>query len=359
MWAVTAQFLQALQFPQIRSSIFTYTMPGGTAKVLQVQAGSVGVDWAQRIRRTCSLTVLGSQADYVAMATPGTVFRVTHGLIMGSTTELVPVFTGEQTAGAQRMGDGTISLSLADHGNWLARARFLIPYAPVATTLRTQAISDIVTSAKPGTTILNLSSDTGTVGIQNVWTDSRLDAITALCRDGSADGFFRPDGVFVIQDLPTPSTASSWTAAGIIESGDRKRPMDKLYNTVVVRPSATDGSQTWTQQVAQITDTGNPRHPNYIGVVPYFFASPTASTAAVAMGIAQGILYKVMGTTETLSLGMISNPALDGGDVIRVIAPAVGSDPAQIYQHFVDTISLDLNTGSMSLGTRSQAVAIV
>jgi hypothetical protein len=356
MWAVSTQFLEALRFPHTIKSTFSYTVPGGTAKVLQVESGSVSNDWGARIRRTSSLTVQGSQADYVAITMPGTVFRISHGLVMGNTTELIPVFTGEQVNGEQQFGNGIISLSLADHANWLSRSRFLVPYAPDPALTRVAAIEQIVTAGKPGVTVLNVSSDEGIVGIQNVWTDSRLDAITALCRDGNIDGFFRPDGVFVIQDMPTISTPHVWTVSGIVESGARKRPMDKLYNTVIVRPSASDGSQTWTQQTASISDTSNDRHPNYIGIVPYFLASPTASSEAVALEMAQNFLYKVMGTTETLSLGIISNPAMESGDVLRIIAPPVGSDPANIFQHFVDGFSLDLNSGSMTVNTRSQIV---
>ncbi len=360
MWSVTPQFLTALQYPHDLASRFTYTIPGGSPVSLKVQSGTVSGDASQRIRRTATLTVYGLQADYDAMTTPGTVFHVDHGLnYLGGQTELVPVFHGEQTNGEQHIGDGTIILTLADHANWLSRSRFLTPYAPVATTLRIQAISDIVTGGKPGTTVKITATDTGTVGSQNVWTDSRLDAITALCKDGSMDAFFLPDGTFLIRDLPTSSTAPVWTISGLLESGSRKRPLDKLYNTVVVRPSATDGSQTWSQQTAQITDTTNPRHPNYIGVVPYFWASPTAGSAAVALAAAQSILYRVMGTTETLSLGLISNPALETNDVIRVVTPPVNTDPAAIFQHFIDQFGLDLVSGSMTLATRSQAVSIV
>jgi hypothetical protein len=357
MWGVSAQFLNALKFPHTIKSEFTFTVPGGLPTVLKVVAGSVSTDWSARIRRTASLTVQGSQADFVAMTTPGAVFAIRHGFVMGNLTELVPIFWGEQVSGEQRFGTGTISLTLADHANWLSRARFIAPYAPLPSLARVAAIEEIVMIAKPGVTVVNLSSDEGSVGIQNVWTDSTLDAITALCRDGNTDGFFRPDGVFVIEDLPTIATPPAWTVRGIIESGSRRRPMDKLYNTVVVRPSATDGSQGWEQQTASITDVQNPRHPNYIGVVPYFMASPTASSALVALDMAENLLYKVMGSTETLSLGMISNPALEGGDVVRIVAPPVGKDPANIFQHIVDGFTLDLNTGSMSVSTRSQIVA--
>lgn len=358
MQAVTNQFLQALLYPHRLVSNFTYTVPGGSPVSLVVQSGSVSVDTSQRVRRTAQLVVYGLQTDFAAMTTPGAVFHIDHGLDYGSgQTELVPVFHGEQINAEQKIGDGTISLTLSDHSNWLDRVRFITPYAPLASTLRTLAITSIVTAARPGTVVVVTATDTGTIGSQNVWTDSRLDAITSLCRDGAMDAYFQPDGSYLICDSPDQNTMSSWTASGVLESGSRKRPMDKMYNTVVVRPGATDGSQTWPQQVAQITDTTNPRHPNYIGVVPYFWSSPTITNSGQALRSAQAILFRVMGTTETLTLGMISNPALEGNDAIRVVTPSVNTDPANIFQHFIDAFTLDLVTGSMNLGTRSQAVS--
>lgn len=357
MRSVSSRFLAALKSPHKLVSDLTYTVPGQGAVGLAIQSGSVTADAGNRIRRTATLTVYGSSADYRAMVTPGTVFHIDHGLDYGGQTEMVPVFHGEQVDGEQRLGDGTIQLSLADHGNWLDRCRFTSPYAPQSYVGRMQAISDIVTTAKPGTSVVITASDTGTVGSQNVWTDSRLDAIQQLCSDAAADAFFGPDGVFYIVDAPSDATQSVWTVSGLVESAARKRPSDRLYNTVVVQPSATDGSQTWKPQTVQLTDTSNPRHPNYIGVVPYFWSSPTITNAAAAKAAGAKILYRVLGSTETLNLGLVSNPALEPNDVFRVVVPAVNGDPADIFQHFIDRFTLDLVTGAMSVDTRSQAVS--
>jgi hypothetical protein len=229
---------------------------------------------------------------------------------------------------------------------------------PSSLTTRIQAITSIVQTAKPGTSVVVTATDTGTVGTQNVWTNSAVDAITALCKDGAMDAYFQPDGSFLICDLPSVSTGSVWTASGILKSVARQRPFDRMYNTVVVQPSATDGSQTWPQQVAQITDTTNDRHPNYIGVAPYFWPSPTAGSAAAALRAADAILFRVLGSTETLALGLLSNPALDANDLIRVVVPAVNNEPADIIQHFLDSFTIDLASGAMTAATRSQPVSI-
>lgn len=359
MRTVSAQFLQALQAPHDLVSVFTYTPPGGSATTLRVQSGTVTVDSSQRTRRTAGLTVYGTQADYEAMTAPGTAFHIDHGIDYGANqTELVSVFHGELTRGEQRVGDGTITLQLVDHMNWIARCRLISPFAPAAATSRVQAITSIVQTAKPGTTVISTASDLGTIGSQNVWTNSGVDVISGLCKDGAMDAFFQPDGSFLICDQPTATTTPAWTIKGILESVTRQRPFDKLYNTVVVQPSATDGSQTWPQQIAQITDTANDRHPSKIGVVPYFWPSPTAASAPAALRAAQAILFRVMGSTETLSLGMLSNPALEANDVIRVIVPEVNNEPADIVQHFLDSFSLDLVSGSMTAATRSQPVSL-
>jgi hypothetical protein len=62
----------------------------------------------------------------------------------------------------------------------------------------------------------------------------------------------------------------------------------------------------------------------------------------------------VQGTAETLSLGALSNPALEAGDPIRVITPQLGQDAGTAFQHYVDLFTLDLIGGAMTCQTRSQ-----
>lgn len=359
MWPVSDRFLTALKAPHKYKTVCTITVPGGEPVEVDVEAGTLQVDASSRVRRRVNgFRITGDSTVYDLAATPGAIFAITHGLSFGASDELPPVFYGEAQTPAQEFGDGKISLSLVDLGNWLARCRFLTPYAPVAGTSRVDAITQVVEDAIPGIIVSNVSSDTGVIGSAQVWTEGPLDVISDLTRDGSTDGYFLPDGTFTIRDKPTTSTAPVWTASsgdgGVLIAASRARPTDRLYNTVVVRPSAADGSQTWAQQVAQVTDTTHPRHPDKIGVVPYFYASPSASTAAVALNIATLTLDRVLGTTETLSLESIANPALEASDSIRAITPRLNNEPARIFQHFIDSFSLSLTTGDMTLQTRSQ-----
>jgi hypothetical protein len=345
--------------PHKNVTVVTVTPPGGSATTLRLKSGTVSVDCTAAIRRKASLELYGTAADFDIVTTPGAVFRITHGIRFGIPTdrELVAVFTGELIDGTQRLGDGSISIGLADHTQWLQRCRFLAPYVPPTTLTRAQTIQAIVAAAKPGTSVVNLSSDTGKVGNQ-LFPDMRTDAIRTLATDAALEAYFRADGVYIIRDRPTLTAAPVYTVkagtAGTLVTASRRRPLDKLYNTWVVRPSAADGSQTWKQQSATITDTAHPRHSSKIGVVPYFWASPTIQTAANALAVAASMRDRALGTSETLTLTAIANPALDASDVVRYITPQINEQPALIFQHFIDQITLDLRTGAMSNQTRSQ-----
>ena len=362
MWPVSQAFLDALGKGQTRKTIVTYTVPGGQPVAVRLKAGTVSLDESSRNRRTAQLTVFGGTSDYLNMVRPGCRFRVSHGLTLSSGTsnvdEIVPVFTGEISSSRQALGGaaGTIDLPLVDLNAWLTRAEFVVPFTLSGPTSRPAAIAAMVTDAMPGVVVNNISTDTGILGAAKVWTGSRVDAISAIASDGGLEAFFLPDGTYIIRDQPLISAPVTWTLRGLVEDGERQRPQDKLYNTVVVKPTATDGSQTWSQQVAQITDPNHPRHPSKIGVVPYILNSPTAASADAALRSGFIRLDRLQGTADTLNLNMLGNPALEGGDVLRVVIPATGDEKARIFQHAVSSGRLDLVTGGYDLGTRSAEV---
>lgn len=359
MFPVSERFITALAAPHRVTTVVTATPPGGEALTVQVTRLSVTADAGSRMRRRASLECFATAEDWAVLSTDGCLFRVEHGIDFGGgDVELVPVFTGEASQGVRALapGGGSVSLPLQDLWAWISRTDFLNPVVITAGTSRVQAIIDLVQDARPGTPIAtSVTASGGTVGADLVLDGSRADAINTLASDGRLSVYFDGAGSFVIRDAPLSTDASVVTLRQLT-AVERSRPLDKMYNTVVVNPSATDGSQTWTQQVAQITDPAHPRHPDKVGVVPYRVASPTAQTAGDALTIALNTLDRVVGSTESLSLGLVANPALDAGDVVRVVTPQVDEEPADIIQHVIDSLSMDLVTGGMSLSTRSLGV---
>lgn len=359
MWPITDRFVEALKSPHRYKTTVTVTVPDGDPEEVPITAGTLQVNAASRIRRRISpITLTGDTDTFELVATPGAIFSIEHGIVYGSSEELVPVFYGEAVSGSQKFGDGTITLTLADYGDTLAACKFATPYAPTAATTRVAAIEAAVTAAIPSVTVSNLSSDTGTIGSAQVWVDHPADVVSQLTRDGGTEAYFGPDGVFYIRDLPTSATPYVWSAGsgagGVLIAAERTRPLDRFYNRVVVRPSA--ASQTWTEQVATITDTASPIHSSKIGTRTYLHVSPTVTTAAEALVVAAQLLDRFEGLTETLSLTSIANPALEANDSIRVVTPQINAVPAAIFQHFIDSFSLSLTSGDMTMATRSQVV---
>lgn len=355
MWNVPDQFLKALGKTQKRDTLVTFQNPGGAVESIDWKTGSVTLNVSSRIRRTGDLTVYAQASDFDRIMLPGTVFRITHGLVLGS-LPLVPVFCGEINRGSMSLGGpaGTLRLPLVDLGTWLARSDFSAPFAP-GNISRAAAIQAIVADARPDTLFDTAGAhDTGTIGVGKLWTGSRLDAISTLCADGGLEAFFGPDGTYVIRDQPTLSTTPAWTIRGLVKAGERQRPLDKLYNRVEVNPAATDGTQTWTQQVAEITDTSSPRHYSKIGRVTYRMNAPTALTGMAALRAAQIRLARLQGRDDSLNLDMIGNPALEGGDVLRIVIPETGQKPADLFTHMVEGFTMNLATGGMMLDTKSQ-----
>ena len=237
----------------------------------------------------------------------------------------------------------------------------MAPYSP-ATGLRSSLIATVVAAAVPGVTVsAQATGGTATAGL--TWERDRGQFISDIARDGSLDAAFDGAGVFVVRTEPIiePTTAivatfKSGPSANII-TATRERPFDRLYNTVVVIP--VDETQTWPRQVVTLSDPNHPRYSGKIGVVPYFYASPTLSTASAAMSAAITILQRVLGTTETVRLGAIGSPALEVGDAVVVVKSATQTDPGFSAIHLIDGYTLDLVSGAMELDTRSSSIAEV
>lgn len=362
MWPVSDRFLKSLGYGPRFVNLCTVTPPGGDPLTCSIVGGTLRVDPAARIRRRVEqFEIVGDSAVFEQVTTPGALFELEGGVSYRSSDESIPIFTGEALSPRQRFGGGTIGLTLVDNANWLSRCRFVAPYVVAPGTGRIAAIQAVVTFARPGTEFVDESGDTSTIDSQMVWTENALDVIDNLTTDASLEGFFRPDGVFLTRRAATTLTPAVWSIlpgrGGTLTSLDRVRPNDRMYNTVVAQPSALDGSQTWTDQVAQITDTADPLHPDYIGVVPYFLPLPTAASAEAALSAANTSLDRVRGRTEQLLFGTVANPALEGGDVIRLSSPQVNLDPARTWQHYVDSFEYDFRTGLATGQTRAQVIA--
>lgn len=357
MWTVSDRFKVAPTRSHTLRSTITLTTPGGATQTLPLSAGTLNLDRSQQIRRTAPLAVKGGMALYNLLSTPGASVRVDHGYVFGgSDVEAVPLITGPLTSASLPVGDGLVSFSVADRWQALAAQEYLTPFTPATSSRRLDVIVAAVQEAFPGITIRNTASDLGIVATAQQWTD-RAGMVAALATDGGAEAFFAPDGAFVLRDVPKITDAPAWMIktgpGGTLKTLTRTRPLDKLYNTVILTPATADAAQAWTQVVAQITDPANPRHPSRIGTRPFRYSSPSLLTLAQAQTVAGQILTKVQGTTETFAVSAMGMSALDGGDIVRLTTYDDAGGPLSMVNHFLQQISLDLLGGDMTANTQS------
>lgn len=360
MRAASARFEAALTGPHRRALRVLCTPPGGEPIDLAVDSCTVNMQSGVGRKRTGDLGITPQPGTdlYAAVSTPGAVFWIGHGIEFGpGDVELLDVLYGEAVSGGVSLAAGAIRLSVADMWSRVERCRFIAPNSPAPGT-RASRIAAALTSAVPGASV-TITAEGGQYMGGKVWDLDRTQLIRDLATDGALDVTPAPDGTWLISDEPilTP-TAPAWTyrtgEGGNIGSADRDRPLDRLYNMVVVRP--TDETQTWGQQVVKLEDPTHPRHESKIGPVPYFYSSPTAATAGAAWNAGAAILQRVVGTTETLTLGALGHPGQEPGDTVAVVHPATDTDPGFGDVHIVDSVSLDCVSGAMTLNTRSSTL---
>lgn len=374
MREISARFKAALNVSHKRATTITVTVPGGDPVEIGPSAvldnGTRGPGWSNAtvsssnstgVRYSADLTITPAPGfdTYALVSTPGAIFDIDHGINFGGgDVELVDCGVYEAASGGVNILDGDVSLRLVDLWQRVERCRFISAYAPASGT-RAERIAVAVIDAIP-TATTSITDDGGNFTAGPVWDRDRTQFINDMARDGSLDAAFDAAGVFRIRTQPIlNATAPVWTfrtgAASNIESAERERPFDRLYNTVIVSPI--DETQTWARQTVSLEDPNHPRHPDKIGVVPYFYSSPTLKSASAAQGAGATILQRVLGTTETVALGVLGNPALEVGDTVPIVHEATDTDPGFQATHLIDGFRMDLETGAMSLATRSTSLA--
>jgi hypothetical protein len=273
-------------------------------------------------------------------------------------TERVPVFTGRPSRAAKREGDGTVTLDAADFGYDLAAQTIFPAVVQPASMKRRDAIVALVAAVFPDITITVTATDVGTLGSEQSWSGSRWDAINALCVDGKMEAFFLPDGSFLVRDLPVIGepvyTFHTHRDDATVAVADRERPLDKLYNTVVFNATASDGSQSWQQEIRQVAETSS-RAVSKIGPRVLSKDSVTLLTAAEAQAAAGALLDLVQGQTESISISAAGHPALECGDTVRLVLGAIGDEEPVTLIYMVDSIpSFDPMFWGMTLSVRNR-----
>ena len=355
MYPVSDTFLRALR--EAHTMVARVEAWHGGAQLLAsvpFEDGMVTVNPGTGVRRKLDLTVSdGSRWD--ALTGTGVERRPYRGgRYPNGVEETVPlgVFLIDSESTSVAPGGGITVRAAPDRWASVQRARFKTPAASQVGLRTSDEVARLIRQAVD-VDYVNLATSAATVGAL-VYERDREQSIVELLTAIGAEAYFDNTGQLIIADAPKLSAPPVWTIdaspTGVLLDGEQGRDRSRTYNVVVVNPAATDGTAPFAPQIAADTD---PTSPTYVGgpfgEVPYFYASPSITTAAQALAAAKTLLVKVKAFNAQLSLEQIVNPALDRGDVVTAV-PA----PDRVERHLIDGITIPLTTtGDQAVTTRS------
>lgn len=358
MYPVSDRFLTRLaEGHQIVWDIKLFLTDGRTLTI-EHTGGSVSVDRSRPVHRTCTVTsadvslIPRTPADQVA--TYGATLRIARGVDYGDgTTELVPlgVFRLEGVSGDPVHGPVTLTGSSLEAV--VADDKFTAPFQASGTVV--SAISETIRRSIPTAAITSTITDVP-IGWR-IW-DTEADPWTGvqeIAAVAGAEVYASPDGGFVITVLADPlATTPAWSVeageGGVYISGVRGMSSKGVYNGVLARGENAGAGIAPCFYLAWDADPGSPTYwAGPFGRRPRFYSSSTLLDASACMAAAEMMLRSAKAPNAVGDFSSLPNPALETGDVIRVVHP---DGTRELHQVASFTVPLDVS-GSFPISTIS------
>ena len=365
MYAVSSEFLQALQSGS-QNVVFSAEVLSNNAPIvtdLQLLGGAVQVDATATNRRRCNVVLIDPTGALIpndandVLSPYGYEIRLHRGYsFIGGGQELVPIGTF-RIKSAKVINDNGVRIELTgfDRSRSVQRGRFETPYAIASGTNYVTAIQTLIASRLPGVMFSSITTDKTTPTLLFDQASDPWKAAQDMARAIGAEVFFDPMGVCVIRNEPNTATDP---VTYIYEEGSNSTLLsvennlddEPGYNGVVV-----DGEAAGLTPVHSVVYDSDPTSPtNYTGrylKVPKFLKTPLVFTQAQGDEVAAAELRREKGGTEQARFSAIPNAAHEGGDVVRLVDPAIGVDGYYLMESF--GIPLDTTT-AMTPTTRKR-----
>ncbi|GAP46860.1 DUF5047 domain-containing protein [Streptomyces azureus] len=328
MYPVSARFLPRLAEDHRPLTEVKLFLTDGRVIDLEHVGGSVTVDRAQAIRRTCTVTVadpsLIPRTPADQLATYGAKLRISRGVEYGNPndTELVPLGVFRLDSVDGDVTEGPVTLQGKGLEAVVADDKFTAPFKVSGTVAG--AVAALIQRSIPTADVISLIVDQP-IGsrVFDVEADPWAGAQEVAAAAG-AEVYANADGVFVISTLPdllttTPVWAVEATEGGVYISGNRAMSSDGVYNGVLARGENTSENVPPVSYLAVDTD---PTSPTYwsgpYGRRPMFYSSSTLTTTNACAQAANLKLAAARAPNASGDISALPNPALEPGDVIRV-----------------------------------------
>jgi hypothetical protein len=358
MHPVSQAFLSSLRVSHVVTiRVDAYRGDELLASDLPVVSGEVSVDSGSLVRRTLSLTVADPSLDpgldpLAPLAPYGSELVVSRGIrFPDGEVEWCPLGRFRVQEVSTSAGGAEVSVTGADRSSALQDARFTAVQAAQTSNTIPAEITRLVQAVLPGVAVTDRSSSTASTPAV-FWEQDRIAAIDELAKAIGSEFYFGPDGTAVIAKVPSINDAPAWWVdageSGVLVGAEMKLSREQTYNGVVA--SGENGDTPPVTATVTDDDASSPTlWGGPFGTKPRFYVSPLITTAQQATDAATSILNRARGMTRQLDLSLVPNPALEGGDVIRVRFP-----DGSVETHLVDALKVPLDPSSaMTLSTRS------
>lgn len=349
MYAVSSRFLAAIAESGPLATEVVLFRTDGRVERLEHTGGSVTVDRGQAIRRTCSVTVADTalipRTPTDRLSVYGATLRISRGVqYSDGSTELVPlgVFRVDSVAGD--IDEGPVTISGKSLEAVVADDKFTAPYKASGNVVA--AVTTLIQTSIPAASLINRATDAA-IGPRTWDTEGdRWAAVAEVAAAIGAEVYADADGVFVIAELPDLLTSTPvWTIAagegGAYVSASRGMTADKVYNAVLARG---ENTETNVAPVSSLVVDNDPTSPTYwsgpFGHRTTFYSSSTLTTTAACTAAATLKLRAAMAPNASADISSLPNPALEPGDVIRILYPDGSKE-----LHQVQSFSVPLDVG--------------
>jgi hypothetical protein len=330
MYPVTDRFLPRLaESHQVATEVLLF-LTDGRVLDLPHEGGSVQVDGAAAIRRTCTVTLadptLIPRTPADQLSTYGARLRVSRGVYYGDgSSELVPlgVFRLDDVGGD--VNDGPVTLQGKDLSVVIADDKLTTPYLASGTVV--SAVTALVLRSLPDAQVVSTIVD---IPIGRKVYDIEADPWAACQEIAAAAGavvYFSADGTATIAVPPDVSTATPvWDVAagegGAYIRANRSMSSAGVYNGVLARGENTADAVAPVSALVVDTDTNSPTYwSGPFGHRPMFYSSPTLITTGACTNAATLKLVHAKAPNASGDISSLPNPALEVWDVLRTIHP--------------------------------------
>lgn len=191
--------------------------------------------------------------------------------------------------------------------------------------------------------------------------DNRWDFVLAMAESIGMEIYFDGDGVLVMRPVPdtgdTPVADLVEGEGSVLLQASKRWSRSETFNRWVYIGDNPDNVGAPPRGVAVDDDPNSPTY--FYGSFGQKSAPPEQSsfitTDAQAEDAAQGRLSKERGTAMSIDFGIVVNPALEPGDVVRIQRESSGL-PDQL--HIIDSLVIPLSASESMSGTTRTARVI-